>query len=103
MYIWSIAGYFMAISFSNEIFIPVFYKLGINTTYEYLELRFGRKVRNATTIMFMVANVISTGVVIYAPATAISAVTGKLQFYPVNANMFQSRPRFFYFKFYYDP
>ncbi|CAG5078093.1 Oidioi.mRNA.OKI2018_I69.PAR.g8898.t1.cds [Oikopleura dioica] len=76
MYIWSIAGYFMAISFSNEIFIPVFYKLGINTTYEYLELRFGRKVRNATTIMFMVANVISTGVVIYAPATAISAVTG---------------------------
>ena len=79
MYIWSIAGYFMAISFSNEIFIPVFYKLGINTTYEYLELRFGRKVRNATTIMFMVANVISTGVVIYAPATAISAVTGKLQ------------------------
>jgi sodium-coupled monocarboxylate transporter 8/12 len=79
MYIWSIAGYFMAISFSNEIFIPVFYKLGINTTYEYLELRFGRKVRTATTIMFMVANVISTGVVIYAPATAISAVTGTLQ------------------------
>ena len=69
----------MAISFSNEIFIPVFYNLGINTTYEYLELRFCRKVRNATTIMFMVANVISTAVVIYAPATAISAVTGTLQ------------------------
>ena len=69
----------MAISFSNEIFVPVFYKLGINTTYEYLELRFGRRVRSATTVMFMVANIISTGVVIYAPATAISAVTGKLQ------------------------
>jgi len=79
MYIWSIAGYFMAISFSGEVFIPVFYNLGINTAYEYLELRFCRKVRKATTIMFMVANVISTGVVIYAPATAISAVTGKLQ------------------------
>ncbi|CBY33616.1 unnamed protein product [Oikopleura dioica] len=76
MYIWSIAGYFMAISFSSEVFIPVFYNLGINTAYEYLELRFCRKVRKATTIMFMVANVISTGVVIYAPATAISAVTG---------------------------
>ena len=79
MYIWSIAGYFIAISFSNEIFIPVFYKLGINTTYEYLELRFGRRVRSATSIMFMCASIISTGVLIYAPATAISAVTGMLQ------------------------
>ncbi|XP_078534891.1 sodium-coupled monocarboxylate transporter 1-like [Lissotriton helveticus] len=59
-----------------EIFLPVFYRLGITSTYEYLELRFNRVVRICGTLVFMIEMILYTGIVIYAPALALNQVTG---------------------------
>ncbi|NWW64382.1 SC5A8 protein, partial [Ifrita kowaldi] len=69
---------------SAEIFLPVFYKLGITSTYEYLELRFNKYLRLCGTILFIIqtasklqsCSTLYTGIVIYAPALALNQVTG---------------------------
>lgn len=75
MYIWAVACFAINLSLSAEIFLPIFYALKIRSTYEYLELRFHSLTRKITMAMFILATIVSTGVAIYAPATAISAVT----------------------------
>uniref|UniRef100_A0A4X1SX77 Sodium-coupled monocarboxylate transporter 1 n=2 Tax=Sus scrofa TaxID=9823 RepID=A0A4X1SX77_PIG len=50
--------YFFVVVLSAEVFLPVFYKLGITSTYEYLELRFNKCVRLCGTILFIVQTVI---------------------------------------------
>ncbi|XP_004418075.1 PREDICTED: sodium-coupled monocarboxylate transporter 1 [Ceratotherium simum simum] len=69
-------AYFFVVLFSAEIFLPVFYKLGITSTYEYLELRFSKYVRVCGTIIFVVQTILYTGIAIYAPALALNQVTG---------------------------
>ncbi|XP_061273042.1 sodium-coupled monocarboxylate transporter 1 [Bos javanicus] len=68
--------YFLVVVLSAEVFLPVFYKLGITSTYEYLELRFNKCVRLCGTILFIVQTILYTGIVIYAPALALNQVTG---------------------------
>ncbi|XP_006871165.1 PREDICTED: sodium-coupled monocarboxylate transporter 1 [Chrysochloris asiatica] len=68
--------YFFVVVISAEVFLPVFYKLGITSTYEYLELRFNKAVRLCGTILFIVQTILYTGIVIYAPALALNQVTG---------------------------
>lgn len=68
--------YFFVVVLSAEVFLPVFYKLGITSTYEYLELRFNKCVRLCGTILFIVQTILYTGIVIYAPALALNQVTG---------------------------
>ncbi|XP_037369683.1 sodium-coupled monocarboxylate transporter 1 [Talpa occidentalis] len=68
--------YFFVVLISAEVFLPVFYKLGITSTYEYLELRFNKYVRLCGTILFIVQTILYTGIVIYAPALALNQVTG---------------------------
>ncbi|XP_063800401.1 sodium-coupled monocarboxylate transporter 2 [Pseudophryne corroboree] len=69
-------SYTFVIIFSAELFVPVFYRSGITSTYEYLELRFNRAVRYTATIIYIVQTILYTGVVIYAPALALNQVTG---------------------------
>eukprot|EP00079_Xenopus_tropicalis_P035067 XP_017948838.1 PREDICTED: sodium-coupled monocarboxylate transporter 2 [Xenopus tropicalis] len=69
-------SYAFVVIFSAELFVPVFYRSGITSTYEYLELRFNRVVRYAATIMYIVQTILYTGVVVYAPALALNQVTG---------------------------
>ncbi|XP_078279690.1 sodium/iodide cotransporter-like [Rhinoraja longicauda] len=57
------------------LFLPVLYRLGLTSTYEYLELRFSKGVRLCGTLQFLVATVLYTGVVIYAPALILNQVT----------------------------
>ena len=40
MYFWMTAVYCLSMVISAEMFIPIFYKLQVRSTYEYLELRF---------------------------------------------------------------
>lgn len=68
--------YFFVVAISAEVFLPVFYKLGITSTYEYLELRFNKCVRLCGTVLFIVQTILYTGIVIYAPALALNQVTG---------------------------
>ncbi|XP_003475918.1 sodium-coupled monocarboxylate transporter 1 isoform X1 [Cavia porcellus] len=68
--------YLLVVVLSAEVFLPVFYKLGITSTYEYLELRFNRAIRLCGTVIFIVQTILYTGIVIYAPALALNQVTG---------------------------
>ncbi|XP_064417984.1 sodium-coupled monocarboxylate transporter 1 [Latimeria chalumnae] len=69
-------SYIFVIIISSEIFLPIFYRLGITSTYEYLELRYNKVVRLCGTVMFIVQTILYTGIVIYAPALALNQVTG---------------------------
>ncbi|NWV71151.1 SC5A8 protein, partial [Malurus elegans] len=76
--------YGLVVLCSAEIFLPVFYKLGITSTYEYLELRFNKYLRLCGTVLFIIqtasklqsSSTLYTGIVIYAPALALNQVTG---------------------------
>uniref|UniRef100_A0A673W4Z2 Solute carrier family 5 member 8 n=1 Tax=Salmo trutta TaxID=8032 RepID=A0A673W4Z2_SALTR len=69
-------SYVLVVVVSSEVFLPVFYRLGITSTYEYLEIRFNRATRLLGTVMFIVQTILYTGIVIYAPALALNQVTG---------------------------
>ncbi|KAF4795977.1 Sodium-dependent multivitamin transporter [Turdus rufiventris] len=69
-------SYVLGLLIPAHIFIPVFYRLRITSTYEYLELRFNKTVRVFGTVTFIFQMVIYMGVVLYAPALALNAVTG---------------------------
>ncbi|XP_078054787.1 sodium/iodide cotransporter [Mustelus asterias] len=58
------------------LFLPIFYRLRLTSTYEYLELRFSKGLRLCGTIQFTAATVLYTGIVIYAPALILNQVTG---------------------------
>ncbi|NXE76228.1 SC5A8 protein, partial [Cochlearius cochlearius] len=76
--------YGLVVLCSAEIFLPVFYKLGVTSTYEYLELRFNKYLRLCGTVLFIIQTAskpqscptLYTGIVIYAPALALNQVTG---------------------------
>ncbi|KFW75913.1 Sodium-coupled monocarboxylate transporter 1, partial [Phalacrocorax carbo] len=76
--------YGLVVLCSAEIFLPVFYKLGVTSTYEYLELRFNKYLRLCGTFLFIIqtaskpqsCSTLYTGIVIYAPALALNQVTG---------------------------
>ncbi|KAM8972006.1 sodium-coupled monocarboxylate transporter 1-like [Pelodytes ibericus] len=68
--------YALVVIISAEIFLPVFYRLKITSTYEYLELRFNKSVRILGTVIFIIEMILYTGIVIYAPALALNQVSG---------------------------
>ncbi|TKR96431.1 hypothetical protein L596_010446 [Steinernema carpocapsae] len=66
----------LAIIVLGYIFIPIFYNLGSVSIYEYLEIRFHSAfLRRLCAGMFVLNTVMYMGVVIYAPAVALSGVT----------------------------
>lgn len=61
-------NYPIVIFFSVIFFVPVFYRLGLTSIYEYLEHRFGVYARTINSIVFIVVQCISAGVILYAVA-----------------------------------
>ncbi|XP_062306560.1 sodium/iodide cotransporter [Osmerus eperlanus] len=57
-------------------FLPVFYRLGITSTNQYLKMRFGRGMQLLGSVQFIVATLLYTGIVIYAPALILNQATG---------------------------
>ncbi|KAM9831453.1 sodium/iodide cotransporter [Neosynchiropus ocellatus] len=58
------------------LFLPVFYRLGITSTNQYLRMRFGRGMQLLGSIQFIVVTLLYTGIVIYAPALILNQATG---------------------------
>ncbi|KAK2835376.1 hypothetical protein Q5P01_015860 [Channa striata] len=58
------------------LFLPVFFRLGITSTNQYLKMRFGRAMQLLGSIQFIVATLLYTGIVIYAPALILNQATG---------------------------
>ncbi|MBN3295687.1 SC5A8 protein, partial [Amia calva] len=69
-------SYTIMSTITAEIFVPIFYRLGITSTYEYLEMRFDRLTRLIGTSMYMFQTALYTGMAIYAPALALNQITG---------------------------
>ncbi|PSN35450.1 Sodium-coupled monocarboxylate transporter 1 [Blattella germanica] len=57
-------------------YLPVFHDLKLTSTYEYLELRFNKKVRLFGSFLFFIGVMIWLPIVIYVPALAFNQVTG---------------------------
>uniref|UniRef100_A0A8C2THZ6 Solute carrier family 5 member 5 n=1 Tax=Coturnix japonica TaxID=93934 RepID=A0A8C2THZ6_COTJA len=75
-FLWMCLGQLLNTLLTAFIFLPVFYRLGLTSTYEYLERRFGRSVRLCGTLQYVMATTLYTGIVIYAPALILNQVTG---------------------------
>uniref|UniRef100_H2YWR7 Sodium-coupled monocarboxylate transporter 1 n=1 Tax=Ciona savignyi TaxID=51511 RepID=H2YWR7_CIOSA len=76
MYAWLVVGMLIALIITAEIFVPVFYNMGLTTVYEYLEMRFNKTVRLTATALFMIQTILYGGIVIFAPALTLNSVTG---------------------------
>ncbi|XP_055509707.1 sodium-coupled monocarboxylate transporter 1-like isoform X1 [Leucoraja erinacea] len=73
--IYTIACLF-TMTFTCLIYIPLFYRLNIISTYEYINRRFGSAVKYQVSISFLVYMCVYLGIVTYTPALALSEVTG---------------------------
>ncbi|KAM6920977.1 sodium/iodide cotransporter isoform 2-T2 [Xenentodon cancila] len=58
------------------LFLPVFFRLGITSTNQYLKMRFGRGMQLLGSVQFLLATLLYTGIVIYAPALILNQATG---------------------------
>ncbi|XP_074158390.1 sodium/iodide cotransporter [Sminthopsis crassicaudata] len=75
-FLWMCLGQLLNSLLTAYLFLPVFYRLGLTSTYQYLELRFSRWVRLCGTVQYVIATMLYTGIVIYAPALILNQVTG---------------------------
>lgn len=67
-------NYPIVIFFAVVFFVPVFYKLGLTSIYEYLEHRFGVYARTINSVVFIIVQCISAGVILYAVALIVIQV-----------------------------
>ncbi|MDF7798511.1 sodium/solute symporter [Pontiellaceae bacterium B1224] len=58
------------------LFYPLYHRLRVTTSYEYIEKRFGNSARYGVAGLFILARLGWLGTVVYAPALAMSIVTG---------------------------
>ncbi|RLV73101.1 hypothetical protein DV515_00017242 [Chloebia gouldiae] len=54
-FLWMCLAQLINSALTAQLFLPVFYRLGLTSTYEYLERRFSRSVRLCGTVQYVVA------------------------------------------------
>lgn len=69
-------SYGIATPIAAYLYLPVFFKLQAASAYEYLERRFGKSTRICASLAYSIQMVLYMGIVLYAPALALEAVTG---------------------------
>nr|XP_012224692.1 PREDICTED: putative sodium-dependent multivitamin transporter [Linepithema humile] len=69
-------AYGLATPVAAYFYLPVFFKLGATSAFEYLQKRFGMTTRLIASFAFLLQLLCYTGVVLYAPALALEATTG---------------------------
>ncbi len=60
----------------SALFIPVYYRCGVYTAYEYLERRFDLKTRQLGALLFLIQRGLAAGITLYAPAIIVSNLLG---------------------------
>lgn len=68
--------FILVIPITSQLYLPVFVKLQLTSSYEYLELRFNKHVRVLAAVLYGLQMALYTSVAVYAPALALSHVTG---------------------------
>ncbi|XP_067673804.1 sodium-coupled monocarboxylate transporter 1-like [Haliotis asinina] len=76
MFWWICLGVVVATLGAARIFIPFFYRLGTTSVFEYLEMRFDKRVRLIVSLLFVIQIMLYMSFVLYAPCLALSAATG---------------------------
>ena len=70
-------GMLLAIPFTIRFFLPIYSKLGIDTAYHYLELRFeSRGLRVLGAIMFIIYQIGRMSIIMYLPCMVLANLTG---------------------------
>jgi len=75
-YVALVLSYPLVMGATAHMFLPVFDRLQVATSYQYLELRFGKSVRLLAACCFTIQMTMYMAIVVYAPALAIEQVTG---------------------------
>jgi len=76
MFSWYIIPYAILPLIIGWVYMPVFYDLGLKSTYEYLKLRFNNSTKILAIALYMIVSTMYGGVVVYGPSIALSEVTG---------------------------
>jgi Na+/proline symporter len=66
----------LALLIVSFIFVPIYYKSGVYTAYEYLERRFDFRVRLLTSFFFLLQRGLQCGITIYAPSIILTTILG---------------------------
>lgn len=69
-------SYGIATPIASNLYLPVFFGLQKTSTYEYLELRFGPRIRMLASLTYTLQMILYNGIVLYAPAIVLESVTG---------------------------
>ncbi|XP_076236269.1 sodium-coupled monocarboxylate transporter 1 isoform X2 [Calliopsis andreniformis] len=68
--------FIFVVPITSYLYLPVYMKLRLTSSYEYLNLRFDRHCRLLASGLYMLQMILYTSVAVYAPALALSHVTG---------------------------
>ncbi|XP_030380458.1 sodium-coupled monocarboxylate transporter 2 [Scaptodrosophila lebanonensis] len=60
----------------SYIYLPVFSKLQVGSSYEYLEMRFHSTIRSIASFMFILDEILFLPFIVYVPALALNQVSG---------------------------
>ena len=74
--IFGVAMSLVAAPILGRLFYPIYRKHRITTSYEYILIRYGRGARMAVSALFILSRLGWLGIVIYAPAKAMSVASG---------------------------
>merc|ERR1719317_100511 len=75
-YVLLVLAYPLVMGSAAHFYLPVFWKLKVSTSYEYLEWRFHKSVRILASCCFTLQMVLYMSIVVYTPALAVEQITG---------------------------
>ncbi|KAJ8722725.1 hypothetical protein PYW07_003905 [Mythimna separata] len=70
------AAFVLVVPIASQLYLPVFMRLRLTSCYEYLEVRFCKAIRVYASALYLMQMILYTAVAVYAPALALSDVTG---------------------------